>query len=226
MSNENLELNKEYANVFEENIKLTCSPVAIKLLKSEDEVPEGIERIGEKIRHCEMVRKASYGDTFYSTIDEHLCQGGAGAIGLREMPPKVASGEHYFNLGRFKTPEIAKSTTDALSVISEPQWGIAYAPLNEANFEPDVVIIISEPITAMKIAQTIVYNNGEKVRPNFAGIQSLCGDALANPYLEKSVNITMGCDGSRKAADIKDNELAIGISKDRLEEVIESLKAI
>ena len=173
-----------------------------------------------------MVRKASYGDTFYSTIDEHLCQGGAGAIGLREMPPKVASGEHYFNLGRFKTPEIAKSTTDALSVISEPQWGIAYAPLNEANFEPDVVIIISEPITAMKIAQTIVYNNGEKVRPNFAGIQSLCGDALANPYLEKSVNITMGCDGSRKAADIKDNELAIGISKDRLEEVIESLKAI
>ena len=36
----------------------------------------------------------------------------------------------------------------------------------------------------------------------------------------------MGCDGSRKAADIKDNELAIGISKDRLEEVIESLKAI
>ena len=73
---------------------------------------------------------------------------------------------------------------------------------------------------------TIVYNNGEKVRPNFAGIQSLCGDALANPYLEKSVNITMGCDGSRKAADIKDNELAIGISKDRLEEVIESLKAI
>ncbi len=77
MSNENLELNKEHANVFEENIKLTCSPVAIKLLKSEDEVPEGIERIGEKIRHCEMVRKASYGDKFYSTIDEHLCQGGA-----------------------------------------------------------------------------------------------------------------------------------------------------
>lgn len=226
MSNEILDVNKEYADVIEENVKLTCSPVAVKLIKSEDEVPEGIDLIDEKIRHCEMIRRASYGEKFYSTLAEQKCQGGAAAVGLREMPPKVASGEQYYNLGRFKTLEIAKSTTDALSVIKDPQWGILYAPLSEANFQPDVVVILSEPVAAMKIAQTIVYNNGEKVRPNFAGIQSLCGDAVATPYLEKGINITMGCDGSRKEADVKDNELAIGINGEKLEEVVESLKAI
>ena len=58
----------------------------------------------------------------------------------------------------------------------------------------------------MKLAQSIVYKTGEKIKPSFAGIQSLCGDAFANPYLADGINFTLGCDGSRKAADIKDNE--------------------
>ena len=55
-----------------------------------------------------MVRKASLGSTFYSTIDQQLCLGGAGAIGLRDMPEKLANGEKYFSLGRFQDLETAK----------------------------------------------------------------------------------------------------------------------
>ena len=78
----------------------------------------------------------------------------------------------------------------------------------------------------MKLAQSIVYNTGEKINPSFAGIQSLCGDAFSNPYIEKGINFTLGCDGSRKAADIKDNEMTVGISKYKIEEVISSLELI
>ena len=67
---------------------------------------------------------------------------------------------------------------------------------------------------------------GEKITPSFAGIQSLCGDAFANPYLSDGVNFTLGCDGSRKAADIKDNEMTVGISKAKIEEVINGLESI
>lgn len=173
-----------------------------------------------------MVRKASLGSKFYSTLNEQLCLGGAGAIGLQDMPPKLASGEKYFSLGRFKDLETAKSLTSKLSIVDERSWGIIYAPLDEADFEADVIQIITEPVGGMILAQSIVYKTGDKIEPSFAGIQSLCGDAFANPYMEKGINFTLGCDGSRKAADIKDNEMTVGISKEKIEEVISGLESI
>lgn len=225
MSSTDLEKNQKYAEVIASKVKLTCKPVAIKLI-SEDEIPEGFELIDEKIRHCEMVRKASLGEKFYSTVEEQMCLGGAGAIGLRDMPEKLANGEKYFSLGRFKDLDTAKSLTEKLSIIKERHWGIVYAPLDEANFKADVIQVITEPVGGMLLAQSIVYATGEKIKPSFAGIQSLCGDAFSNPYLEKGVNFTLGCDGSRKAADIKDNEMTIGISADKIDEVISGLEAI
>ena len=225
MSSTDLEKNQKYAEVIASKVKLTCKPVAMKLI-SEDEIPEGFELIDEKVRHCEMVRKASLGEKFYSTVEEQMCLGGAGAIGLRDMPEKLANGEKYFSLGRFKDLETAKKLTAKLSIIKDQHWGIVYAPLDEANFKADVIQVITEPVGGMLLAQSIVYATGEKINPSFAGIQSLCGDAFANPYLEKGVNFTLGCDGSRKAADIKDNEMTIGISADKIDEVISGLESI
>lgn len=225
MSSTDLEKNQKYAEVIASKVKLTCKPVAMKLI-SENEIPEGFELIDEKVRHCEMVRKASLGEKFYSTVEEQMCLGGAGAIGLRDMPEKLANGEKYFSLGRFKDLETAKKLTAKLSIIKDQHWGIVYAPLDEANFKADVIQVITEPVGGMLLAQSIVYATGEKINPSFAGIQSLCGDAFANPYLEKGVNFTLGCDGSRKAADIKDNEMTIGISADQIDEVISGLESI
>ena len=225
MSSE-LEKNQKYCDVIGSKVKLITKPVAMKLIKSEDEIPEGFNLIDEKVRHCEMVRKASLGSKFYSTIEEQMCLGGAGAIGLMEMPEKLANGEKYYSLGRFKDLETAKSLTSKLSIVEDKHWGMLYAPLDEADFKADVIQIITEPVGGMKLAQSIVYASGEKINPNFAGIQSLCGDAFANPYIEKGVNFTLGCDGSRKAADVKDNEMAIGISADKIDEVISGLESI
>ena len=96
----------------------------------------------------------------------------------------------------------------------------------EADFEADVIQVITKPVGGMKLAQSLVYKTGEKASGLFAGIQSLCGDAFSKPYLEDGINFTLGCDGSRKAADIKDEEMAVGISKAKIEEVIAGLESI
>ena len=145
---------------------------------------------------------------------------------MNDKMKKLANGEKYYSLGRFKDLESAKSLTSKLSIVEDKHWGMLYAPLDEADFKADVIQIITEPVGGMKLAQSIVYASGEKINPNFAGIQSLCGDAFANPYIEKGVNFTLGCDGSRKAADVKDNEMAIGISADKIDEVISGLESI
>ncbi len=226
MSNDNLSKNQRYAEIIESKVKLTCMPVAMKLIESENDIPEGYKLIDEKIRHCEMVRKASLGEKFYSSAEEQMCLGGAGAIGLGDMPEKLANGEKYFSLGRFKDLETAKKLTSQLSIVKDRYWGMIYAPLKEADFKADVIQIITEPVGGMLLAQSIVYSTGDKINPSFAGIQSLCGDAFSNPFIEKGINFTLGCDGSRKAADIKDNEMTVGISGENIDEVINGLEAI
>ena len=222
----NLELNKKYCEAIESKINLDAKPVAMELIKTEDDLPEGIDLIDEKIRHCEMVRKASLGSTFYSTVDQQMCLGGAGAIGLRDMPEKLANGEKYFSLGRFQDLETPKKLTSELSIVRDIHWGIIYAPLDEADFEADVIQVITEPVGGMKLAQSIVYKTGEKMNPSFAGIQSLCGDAFAEPYISDGVNFTLGCSGSRSYADIHDNEMIVGISKAKIEEVFSGLDSV
>ena len=104
--------NVKTAEVLKEKLNLTRLPVAIKFFNDESEIPEGIEKIGENLRHCEMVTKAADGAIFYATAAEQKCKGGSSAMGLEPLPPKIASGEFYYKLGRFDSVETAKSVID------------------------------------------------------------------------------------------------------------------
>ena len=221
-----IEDNLKTAEVLKEKLNLTRLPVAIKFFNDESEIPEGIEKIGEKLRHCEMVTKAANGDVFYSTAEEQKCKGGSSSMGLEELPPKIASGEFYYNLGRFDSVETAKTVIDSIPRKDEQSLGIIYAPLEKANFIPDVVVIITLPKYGMYITQGIVYNNGGRVNSSFAGIQSLCADAVSAPYIRNEANATLACNGSRGYAGIVDEEIIYGLALDNLKPLLEAFENI
>jgi uncharacterized protein (DUF169 family) len=52
-----------------DNLSLENSPVALKFVLREKDLPGDVSKIEDKIRHCEMVQKASQGDIFYATSD-------------------------------------------------------------------------------------------------------------------------------------------------------------
>lgn len=218
--------NKKYAEILKEKYSLDSLPVAIKFVDSVDEIPEGIEKLDEKTRHCQMVKSASNGNTFYAGSDEQMCKGGSSAIGLEDAPAKVASGEKYFELGRFKSLESAKKTLDEIPKVSPKKAAIIYGPYEDADYVPDVVVYFAKPRAGMLTAQTFVYSDGEKFKPSFAGIQSLCADVVAGPYMNKKANISLGCDGSRKAAKVKDEELVVGINIENMDDVITTIEKI
>jgi hypothetical protein len=135
------------------SLGLKGSPVAVKLVRTREELPAGVPEIGEKVRHCEMVQKARNGDVFYATKEKHACAGGAGALGVAETPPKVLNGEFYFSLGDFATAGSAKRTTGSITRVDEDYVATLYAPLEKAAFKPDVVVIIGNPRQMMRIAK-------------------------------------------------------------------------
>ena len=217
-----LKTNQKFSATLKEKLNLKLEAVAIKFT---NELPNGFSKIDETIRHCKMVKDAALGEIFYSTKDEQACKGGSATLGLEDFPEKLVSGETYFKLGRFKDIETSKKTIGGVSKIDENHEYILYSPLKDADFTPDVVVIISEPVTGMKIAQSIVYSTGQRVNASFAGIQSLCGDIVASPYNTGETNFSLGCDGSRKFAPLENEELSIGINYNNLEEIVNNLNS-
>ncbi|MBX7077032.1 MAG: DUF169 domain-containing protein [Methanobacteriaceae archaeon] len=226
MAEYDIKNNVKIAKTFKNILELDSEPVAVKFVLKESDIPENIPKISDKARHCEMVKKASHGETFYATKDEQMCKGGSAALGLEDMPPKVASGEKYVSLGRFKDIKSAKATIDALPKMDVRNYGILYAPLETATYAPDVVVMFAKPVQAMKVSQAIIYDVSDRFKADFAGIQSLCADAVSEPAMTGNANITLGCSGSRKFAKVLDDEVAVGLSAENVLEVSEALEAL
>jgi len=221
-----IENNEYFAKELKENLKLENSPVAIKFILKKEDIPENIGRIDSKLRHCEMVKKASEGEAFYSTSEEQLCKGGSAALGLEKLPEKIRSGEFYHELGRFKSIGSAKRTIDKIPKIDLNSYGIYYSPLELADREPDVIVLIANPKQAMLLSQAIVYTLGGRVQADFSGIQSVCADAVSGPFTNQRPNISLGCTGSRKFAKINDEELIVGLNGENIGCVVNALNSI
>lgn len=174
----------------------------------------------------DRVRKT--GEGFYATLEDETCKGGAAALGLGKMPPKVESGEFYYEtLKHFKTLEASRKTLEKIPRIEAgSKVASIYAPLESATFMPDVVVIICNPKQVMLLTQAILYNEGGRLEAEFAGKQSLCSDAVAQPYLTGKMGITVGCSGSRSYTGIEESELTVGIPVNLLKNLIEGLRAI
>jgi uncharacterized protein (DUF169 family) len=210
-------------------LKLTTSPVAVKLVSKGGETPEGINKVDKPMRHCQLVdRVRRTGEEFYTLGEDQMCKGGAGAMGIGEMPAKVASGEFYYTkLKQFSTQGAARRTIDKVTKLPPNSTeAVLYAPLEKTSFTPDVVLIICNPKQIMLLTQAFVYKIGCRLEASFAGKQSLCSDGVVQVYKEGKIGVTVGCSGSRSYTKIADEEMIMGIPVELLGDVVSGLKEI
>jgi uncharacterized protein (DUF169 family) len=134
---------------------------AVAIALSNDK-PE-LERLNEKIRLCEMLDEAlNKGRSFYTTKEEHACDGGAYHLGLKAMPVELRSGEFlYKRVGIFGSARAARRFFSSNQGI-EPET-IKYAslsPLEKADFEPDVVVVVCSAKEGMRAVEASAYQSG------------------------------------------------------------------
>lgn len=215
----------EMVKELNEILGLKGSPVAVKLIKTAGDMPEGYKKVDEKKRHCEFVQDARLkGNKGYATSEEHLCKGGAGVMGIETLPESVATGSMYYKLGNFETAEGALDTVNAIPKVEENYYASLYAPLESAEFEPDVIVLILTPKQALKVSQAYLRKNGGRISSDYSGIQSLCADAVAAVKERGIPNMTLGCNGSRKFAEIADEEIIIGLPPENIKDIVDALK--
>jgi len=218
---------EEISDILKTSLGIRDNPVGVALFKREEDIPKEIMVAERPFNYCQMVQGARLnGESFLAHADYHKCKGGAAGLGLLECPENISSGALYFEkLHKCASKEAGSQISGNMPRLPADSTVATYvAPLNKMVIKPDVVIAFGTPLAARRITQAEMYAKGGRANFSTAGIQSFCVDATATPYLKGEINVSLGCDGSAKNANLEDESVVIGIPFDVLKDIAPVLK--
>lgn len=219
--------NIELAESLTKLLTLRWSPVAVKLLKPGEEVPGNVSEPSIPLRHCQAITAARRGNSIHMPPAKHACPDGSAIMGLAPMSPKLRSGELYLLFKKLPNIEIAQKM-----IASRPEFEAgAYrasvvAPLEDAQFEPDVVIFTIYPEQIMWLCCSQSYGSGERQVFHTSGYNSTCADLTVQVMKSQKMNISFGCYGARAISDINDFEAYLSVPFNQLPALVESLEKL
>ena len=203
-------------------LKLENEPVAIKWSVNE---PENVEKEEGKSRFCSKLEKAMKGEMFYATLEEEECMGGARYSGLKSMdeyPANVQSGTFMVPRGLYKDiPAVQRSRKNETYIEPGIFSAIIFAPLNKAEFEPDVVFIVCNAKQGMEVLHANAYDSGSHGLG--ADAAPICSSMAAAPYMTGKVTYGFGDVGARQNMDINSGEIMVSIPGSDLSRIVSNL---
>ncbi|MDW7733419.1 MAG: DUF169 domain-containing protein [Methanolobus sp.] len=220
----------ENAEISDKLIKLLglkYEPVAVRIIKKGEKIPEGFEEPENNIRHCQSIMRARKGESFVIPADKHACVVGASSLGLVLIPEKVKTGEFHTNIGMFECNRAAVNMISQRSELEESSTiATVVGPLKEFGFEPDVVVLVDLPETLYWLVPAATYFEGGRQAFSTASFQATCVDSTIIPLITGRMNMSLGCYGCRRSTDIENEEMIVGIPYANLEKMLEALEKI
>ena len=208
-------------NQIAELLMLRKPPVAVKFDK---QPPPGIARIDQSApAGCTYWKLAAEGRTFYTVAEDHYgCPIGAHTHGVK-MPEEKAK-ELEGLLGTMVQLEyLSMDEVPGIPHREEPFQVAIYAPLAEAKFVPDVVLVSGNARQMMLLAEAAqsagILSEGSVVgRPTCAAIPAVMqsGHTATN----------LGCIGNRVYTGLTDDELYFAFAGSQLDAIVEKLTTI
>jgi uncharacterized protein (DUF169 family) len=202
-------------------LSLERAPVAIGFL---DAAPAGLQRVPHpEPAGCGYWKLASEGQAFYTLPQDHEnCAIGAFTHGLTLSSEKAQELESL--IGTMK--ELHYLRNDEVAAIphrNAPPEFVAYAPLDEAGFEPDAVVFRGNARQIMLLSEAAraagIFESGVATgRPSCAMIPQAMASA--------SGVASVACIGNRVYTDLGDGELYITVPGSGVADVLEQLGTI
>lgn len=213
----------ELGDKLKELLKLENDPVAIKWSVKE---PRDIEKEEGKSRFCMKLEKAIKGEIFYATAEEEECMGGARYSGLKdkcEFPSNMQSGAFLVPMGVYKNiPAVQRSWKNNINVEPGIFNAVIFAPLNKAEFEPDVIFVVCKAKQGMEILHANAYDSGAHGIGADSG--PICSSMAAVPYLTGKVTYGFGDVGARNNMNINPEDVMVSIPASDLSRIISNLE--
>ncbi len=195
----------------EELLLLQTSPVAVKMLDKEADIPEGTVR-PQKDRNYHLAQCQAFGMTRRDKVaiamlkEDNWCPAPCIAYGLVPRPedPAWRRREQYdcFEYGKY--------------------IGILTAPLRTAAFEPDVVIMYSDTNQLRSILLAMKIDERESVSGRF--FPPSCAYAVTTPILTNQYMVVLPDPGEYARALTIPGEMMFAIPGNKLEGLMEDLR--
>ena len=201
---------------------LTSAPIAVKFFPDRTFL-DGFEIPGER-RYCQLLMGARKGEKLMGTQENISCPAAAWALGFKDPPLKLSTGEMPAAMGIFNDPAAAKRTLETMTRLEMGKYKtVAVCPLAAAPWEPDVVVIESVPEHLMWIELAQVFEAGGRLVFDTAILQATCVDVTVIPFVQQRLNASLGCYGCREATDLAENECVLGFPLKDLGKIVTSL---
>jgi len=216
---------RQAAKILNEILGLKYEPVAVKFFKDKVQL-NGFETPSER-RYCQILMGAREGKKYLLTADNIACPAAAWAIGFKEPPATLSSGEMPAKMGIFSSPEAAKNTLSTMTRLEMGKYKmVACCPLGDAPFTPDVVVIESDVEHLMWVALALLFEAGGRLPLDTSILQATCVDATIIPFVHQRLNASLGCYGCREATNLAESECVLGFPVKDLEKIVTSLEKL
>jgi uncharacterized protein (DUF169 family) len=163
-------------------------PVGIKFLVKR---PDTVERLGENMAFCEMLKRAQQGDAFYADEKNHTCEAGLYVLGQADAPEPFIGGEFGAGLKIFEAPRSASRLYLYLPKISKGVVNfVAFSPLDKLPFEPDLLILLANANQTEILLRAMSYRTGQMWVSKFSAAIG-CAWTYIYPYLTGELNYSI-----------------------------------
>ena len=165
---------KEVEQALNTYVRPLTFPLALKMLKSEDEIPDRTRRpfqqMKKKVAICQGIGMArKLGSTVAMGREDMQCSLGAAPFGFFKNIDFYNEGN--LAAGMFTaSKEIGKTEEDLIDRFDYGLYShILVAPLNRAGFEPDMLMMYGNPAQIMRLVHGALYNQGGAVQSSAMG---------------------------------------------------------
>jgi len=216
----------------EKVLQLRTSPIALKFVKSESEIPPGAVRPkrdrGMHLATCQAFSMARREKASVALLKEdHWCWAPLVGYGLVKCNEGDESFQKICEYLMVEDPERAKEhLAHRFPRLAHGDYaGLVMAPLRSASFDPDVVLIYSNPAQLRTILLAVKYKTGTLLTSHFDPIDS-CVFAVVPPFLDGEYRITLPDVGEYQRAAAGEDEIIFSVPARRMEELMSGLRYV
>jgi uncharacterized protein (DUF169 family) len=189
-----------------------------------DRPPAGLERWrgGPVPAGCAFWQMAMEGAAFYTVPEDHLnCAVGSYTHRI-ELPPERAHELMDTVLFMVEKRYLDPSEVSGIPRLASPPAVVAYAPVDDQRFTPDVVIVAAKPSQAMLLYEAALKAGAADPLMSTLGRP---GCAVLPLTAERGTAVlSFGCRGNRTFTGTPDDELYLAIPGERWTKVVDKLK--
>lgn len=203
----------KYGEELERMMRLHTSPIAVKMLEKEADIPEGAVRPwkdrGQHIAQCQAFALSRRQKESIAMLEEdNWCFAPIIAYGLEDKP---------------EDPEL-QMFLEFPTFIRDKFIGIVSAPLSTANFEPDVVIIYSNTTQLRNMLMPLSYRNADEIDYNF--FPPACAYQVIPVMNSERYMITLPDPGDYMRALAGEDEIILSVPAAKMEGFVTGLKGM